>query len=81
MDTRDATPAIELAGLTKQFRTARGETVHAVDGVDLTVRQGEVVALLGANGAGKTTTLDIVLGLTRPTGGSARVLGLRRTRR
>jgi ABC-2 type transport system ATP-binding protein len=76
MDTHDAAPAIELAGLTKQFRTARGETVHAVDGVDLTVHQGEVVALLGANGAGKTTTLDVVLGLTRPTGGSARVLGL-----
>ena len=75
MDTHDAAPAIELAGLTKQFRTARGETVHAVDGVDLTVHQGEVVALLGANGAGKTTTLDVVLGLTRPTGGSARVLG------
>ncbi|HWM75100.1 MAG TPA: ABC transporter ATP-binding protein [Nocardioides sp.] len=75
MDTHDAAPAIELAGLTKHFRTTGGSAVHAVDGVDLTVRQGEVVALLGANGAGKTTTLDVVLGLTRPTGGSAQVLG------
>ena len=75
MDTHDATPAIELAGLTKHFRASGGVTVHAVDGVDLTVHQGEVVALLGANGAGKTTSLDIVLGLTRPTRGTARVLG------
>jgi len=48
----------------------------AVDGVSLTVRRGEVYGFLGPNGAGKTTTLRMLLGLVRPTGGAARVLGL-----
>ncbi|KIC59126.1 ABC transporter ATP-binding protein [Microbacterium hominis] len=52
-------------------------TVRAVDGIDLTVRQGEIVALLGPNGAGKTTTLDMLLGLVEPTAGTVRVLGQR----
>ncbi|MDP9820240.1 ABC transporter ATP-binding protein [Nocardioides massiliensis] len=68
-------PAIELTGLTKSFRT-RDEVVEAVRGVDLTVTGGEVVAFLGPNGAGKTTTLDMVLGLTEPSVGTARVFGL-----
>ncbi len=49
--------------------------MRAVDGIDLTVRQGEIVALLGPNGAGKTTTLDMLLGLVEPTAGTVRVLG------
>ncbi len=72
----DTAPAVELAGLTKSFRTPDGP-VHAVRGVDLTIRGGEVVAFLGPNGAGKTTTLDMVLGLTEPSTGTARVFGLR----
>ncbi|HNM98231.1 MAG TPA: ABC transporter ATP-binding protein [Marmoricola sp.] len=68
-------PVIELQGLRKRFISKHGE-VNAVDGIDLRVERGEVVALLGPNGAGKTTTLDIVLGLTTPSEGSARVLGL-----
>ena len=47
----------------------------AVDGVTLAVRRGEVYGFLGPNGAGKTTTLRMVLGLVRPTSGSASVLG------
>jgi ABC-2 type transport system ATP-binding protein len=71
-------PAIELRNLVKSFPPPRGSAdteVTAVDGIDLTVGHGEVVAFLGPNGAGKTTTLDIVLGLTEPTSGTAQVFG------
>jgi ABC-2 type transport system ATP-binding protein len=63
-------PAFSVRGLRKSY----GQTV-AVDGVDLTVAQGEVVALLGPNGAGKSTTIDAVLGLSTPDAGEVRVLG------
>ncbi len=68
-------PAIRTDGLRKTFRTATGETVVAVDGIDLTVMPGEIVAFLGPNGAGKTTTVDMLLGLTAPTGGTVEVYG------
>jgi ABC-2 type transport system ATP-binding protein len=61
---------VETTNLTKRY----GEHL-AVDGVDLTVRGGEVYGFLGPNGAGKTTTLRMLLGLVRPTAGTARVLG------
>lgn len=48
----------------------------ALDGLDLEVRTGEVLALLGPNGAGKTTTIRLLNGVLRPHGGAARVLGL-----
>jgi ABC-2 type transport system ATP-binding protein len=70
MTTHDTTPAFSVRGLRKSY----GETV-AVDGVDLTVAQGEVVALLGPNGAGKSTTIDAVLGLSAPDAGEVQVLG------
>jgi ABC-2 type transport system ATP-binding protein len=63
-------PAIEVAGLTKRF----GDTL-AVDDLSFTVDPGTIVGFLGPNGAGKTTTLRIVLGLVRPTAGSASVEG------
>jgi ABC-2 type transport system ATP-binding protein len=66
-----AAPALRLDGLRKTF----GD-VAAVDGVDLTVGAGEVVALLGPNGAGKSTTVEMLLGLRRPDAGSATVFGL-----
>ena len=62
--------AIEARGLRKSFRG----TV-AVDGVDLLVDSGDVVALLGPNGAGKTTTLMMLLGVTDPDEGSVALLG------
>ena len=67
----DRADAVRLTDLHKSF----GD-VTAVDGVDLTIRPGEVVALLGPNGAGKTTTIDMILGLSRPTNGDARVFGM-----
>ena len=63
-------PAIEARGLVKAY----GET-RALDGIDLTVRRGQVFGFLGPNGAGKTTTIRILATLTRPDGGTARVLG------
>ena len=63
--------AIELQQLRKTFRSPSG-LVEAVSGIDVVIEPGEVVAFLGPNGAGKTTTLDMVLGLTGPTSGTAR---------
>ncbi len=63
-------PAIRLTGLTKKFGT-----LTAVNDVHLTIQPGEVVALLGPNGAGKSTTIDLLLGLARPTDGSAELFG------
>jgi len=65
-----AAGGITCLGLTKSF----GKAV-ALDGLDLSVHQGEVFGFLGPNGAGKTTTLRILLGLIRATGGSARING------
>jgi len=63
-------PAIEVAGLVKRYG---GRAV--LDGVDLRVAPGEIVALLGPNGAGKTTLVEIVEGYRAADGGSVRVLG------
>ncbi|MBW3563859.1 MAG: ABC transporter ATP-binding protein [Acidobacteria bacterium] len=68
---RTVNSAIECHGLRKRF-----DTVVAVDGLDLDVREGECFGLLGPNGAGKTTTIEMLEGLTRPDEGSIRILGL-----
>ncbi len=62
--------AISTEGLVKTFGPTR-----ALDGLDLTVRAGEVHGFLGPNGAGKTTTIRILLGMTRADSGTARLLG------
>ena len=67
----DRVDAISLTDLHKSF----GD-VTAVDGTDLTIRPGEVVALLGPNGAGKTTTIDMILGLSDPTSGEVSTFGM-----
>ena len=63
---------IETQGLTKRYGT-----LTAVDRLTLGVRRGEVYGFLGPNGAGKTTTLRMLVGLVRPTSGSATILGAR----
>jgi ABC-type multidrug transport system ATPase subunit len=60
---------------TRRLGKRYGERIVAVDQLDLRVRRGEVYGFLGPNGAGKTTTLRMLLGLVRPTSGSALVLG------
>lgn len=62
-------PALELRGVTKRY----GD-VTAVDGLDLTLARGRVLALLGPNGAGKTTTIEMCEGFARPDSGTIRVL-------
>src|SRR5215208_4054686 len=64
-------PAVDVAGLRKSY--AGG--VQALDGVDLQVRRGELLALLGPNGAGKTTLVEILEGHREADGGDVRVLG------
>ena len=84
-------PIIEVNDLTKHYRvyqkregiggSIRGlfhrefREVQAVQGINLTVEQGEFVAFLGPNGAGKTTTLKLLSGVIQPTGGTATVMG------
>ena len=62
--------AIEVKGLTKSY-----DGILAVDHIDFDVKHGEIFGFLGPNGAGKTTTIRILAGLSKPTEGSARVLG------
>lgn len=62
--------AIEVSGLIKQY-----DEIAAVSGISFSVEEGEVFGFLGPNGAGKTTTIRILTGLSKPTAGSARVLG------
>ncbi|GLW67209.1 ABC transporter ATP-binding protein [Actinomadura rubrobrunea] len=68
--TQHDTFPIEVSGLVKTFGRTR-----ALDGLDLTVRAGEVHGFLGPNGSGKSTTIRILLGLLRADGGTARLLG------
>jgi ABC-2 type transport system ATP-binding protein len=65
------TPAVEVTGLEKRYGSKT-----AVDGLDLLLPAGEVLALLGPNGAGKTTTVEICEGFRAPDAGTVRVLGL-----
>ena len=62
---------VETRGLTKRYGTG----IVAVDSLDLSVYRGEVYGFLGPNGAGQTTTLRMLLGLIRPSNGSAKVAG------
>ena len=62
--------AIRIENLTKRYKD-----VLAVDGLSLTIGQGELFSLLGVNGAGKTTTIKMLCGLTEPTGGDAYLQG------
>src|SRR6195256_5462986 len=62
---------VQTSGLTKRY----GNGVLAVNSVDMSVRRGEVYGFLGPNGAGKTTTLRMLVGLIRPTSGTATVAG------
>jgi len=75
-------PLLEVRGLRVEFPGRRG-VARAVDGVDLAMRSGEIVALVGESGCGKTTLARTIVGLQRPAAGEVRLRGeaLRRDRR
>lgn len=71
------TSVVEIENLTKDYEVGfvRKRKVRSLDGLSLTVNQGEIFGFLGANGAGKTTTLKLLMRLIFPTEGSAKILG------
>jgi ABC-2 type transport system ATP-binding protein len=74
MGSNDA--AIEVENLVKLYHPKSSHPVRALDGLSLSVEQGEIFGLLGENGAGKTTLLRILTTLLRPTSGKATIMGL-----
>jgi ABC-2 type transport system ATP-binding protein len=70
LPTTQTTAAVRVRGLRMRYAD-----VEAVRGIDLDIRQGEILALLGPNGAGKTTTIEILEGFRAPTAGEVSVLG------
>ena len=60
---------LEAKGLTKEYPLGKGKAVHAVSGIDLTIRQGETLALVGESGCGKSTLGRLLMGLIPPTSG------------
>jgi len=71
------TSVVEINNLTKDYEVGfwRKRKVRALDGLSLSINQGEIFGFLGANGAGKTTTLKLLMRLIFPTAGSAQILG------
>lgn len=77
MENKNGAPIIQAVGLSKTFRDFWNRPkARAVNDVDFTIRQGEVVGLLGPNGSGKSTTVKMLLGLLYPTAGALSVFGL-----
>ncbi len=71
----DATEAVVVRGVERVFSGAKGATVTALTGIELTVRDGEFVSLIGPSGCGKSTLLRLIADLDEPTDGDIRVFG------
>jgi ABC-2 type transport system ATP-binding protein len=69
------TPLIQASNLTKTFHTSRGEAIHAVAGVDLLIRPGEIFGLVCSDGAGKTTTIRLLVGALKLDSGQVSIAG------
>jgi lipoprotein-releasing system ATP-binding protein len=76
-DSPIAAPMLEATGVVKVFHGGDGAEVRVLEGVDLTVVRGEMVAIIGGSGAGKSTLLHVLGALERPTAGDVRLNGER----
>jgi lipoprotein-releasing system ATP-binding protein len=74
-DSAIATPMLEATGVVKVFHGGDGGEVRVLEGVDLTIARGEMVAIIGGSGAGKSTLLHVLGALERPTAGEVRLNG------
>jgi NitT/TauT family transport system ATP-binding protein len=70
-----ASPLLEVQALRRSFSRPDGADLLVLDGIDLTLAEGEIVGLLGRSGSGKSTLLRLIAGLSRPTSGHVRYLG------
>lgn len=68
-------PVVELTSVSKEY-LASGQRIRALDSVNLTVHEREIIAIVGPSGAGKTTLLNMIAGLENPSSGEVRVLGI-----
>ena len=75
METKEAPSTIRLRGIRKLYQIG-GETLAALDGIDLDIRRGEFAALMGPSGSGKSTLMNILGCLDRPSSGSYRLDGV-----
>ena len=73
MSMNDA--VIEINNLMVEYTTDSGKRIRAVDGLNMSVRRGEVVGFIGPNGAGKSTAIKVLMGFRKPTSGTVRVMG------
>jgi len=69
------TPLLEGTGLKKVFPVGRGQSLHALDGVDLAVARGEVIVIIGPSGSGKSTLIGCLNGLEQADAGEIRIDG------
>jgi len=74
-DQERAAPIVSLSGTRLSYPSAEGE-VAVLNGIDLTITPGEIVALTGPSGSGKSSLIAVIGGLERPTGGQTQVLGM-----
>src|SRR3981189_2209243 len=71
----NALPLLDVQSVGQAFRKPDGDQLVVLEGVNLTLREGEIVGLLGRSGSGKSTLLRVIAGLNPPSAGEVRYLG------